>query len=134
MRDRQARSCYGHLAGVWGVALTQEMITRGWFATRVEGERTHFDVTPLGAEGLAAIGIDATLRPSTKRLYAYGCVDRTEKVHHLGGYLGEQVLQHFLERGWVARPYGDRVLEITANGEEQCELLRSIKDKGVLTR
>jgi hypothetical protein len=120
------------------VALTQEMMKRGWFAPRVDGERTHFDVTPVGAEGLAVIGIDATQRPTTKRLYAYGCMDRTEKVHHLGGYLGEQVLQHLLERGWVARPYGDRVLEVTAAGEEQCELLRSIKDtitdKGVMTR
>jgi hypothetical protein len=134
MRDRQARSCYGHLAGVWGVALMQEMIERGWFAPRMEGAHTHYEVTPAGAVGLAEIGVDAAERPATKRLYAYGCVDRTEKVHHLGGYLGERILHHLVERGWVKRPYADRVLEVTADGQEQCELLRSISNKGVLSR
>lgn len=134
MRDRQARSCYGHLAGVMGVALMEEMRERGWLVPRVEADRTHFDVTSAGVAGLAELGIDPAARPTTKRLYAYGCVDRTEKVHHLGGYLGEQILHHFLEQGWVKRPYEDRVLEVTSAGVEQCELLRAITNKGVATK
>lgn len=133
MRDRQARSCYGHLAGVVGVQLMEELQARGWLTPHVEGERTHYDVTAAGVEGLAALGVDASVRPKTKRLYSYGCTDRTEKVHHLGGYLGEQLLQHFLERGWVVRPFGDRVLQVTAEGEQECELLRAVQQRSAVS-
>lgn len=112
---RLARTCYDHLAGGLGVAVTDALVTRGVIA---------FDdgagiVAPDGLARLAALGIaveDAARR--TTRPLCRPCLDWSERRPHLAGRLGASVCRHFLERHWVTRVNGSRALSITPKGRQ----------------
>lgn len=112
---RLARTCYDHLAGGLGVAVTDALVTRGVIA---------FDdgagiVAPDGLARLAALGIaveDAARR--TTRPLCRPCLDWSERRPHLAGRLGAAVCRHFLERHWVTRVNGSRALSITPKGRQ----------------
>jgi hypothetical protein len=67
---RQARTCYGHLAGVAGVGLMDALLRRGWLeASQETRRRTHFRLTLAGEKALAARGVVPTpARDSRPRL------------------------------------------------------------------
>jgi hypothetical protein len=47
----------------------------------------------------------------TNRIFAYGCMDWTERRPHLGGSLGAAVLQSILASGILKRERGKRTLK-----------------------
>src|SRR5271170_7560097 len=53
-RLRAARTCYDHIAGTLGVALHDRFRERRWLSDDARG----YEVTPTGAQALAALGID----------------------------------------------------------------------------
>jgi DNA-binding transcriptional ArsR family regulator len=115
MRLREARCCYGHLAGRRGVALLQRMLARGWLALAPDG----YALTPDGAAGLAELGLDATawLQAPPRRRAAYPCLDWSERRDHLAGPLATSLLSHFVARGWLRREPGERALTLTPPGQ-----------------
>jgi DNA-binding transcriptional ArsR family regulator len=112
---RQARTCYDHLAGVAGVQLLDQMISRGWLqADADDGKRTHYALTSNGERELAARGVDLVGARASRRMHAYGCLDWTERRHHLGGALGAAILQSLIDRNVVARRPNGRDVKIQA--------------------
>jgi hypothetical protein len=110
---RQARTCYDHLAGVAGVTLMDAMMQRGWLEVSKEAKgRTHFRLTPAGQGALAGLGVDLLPARKTRRMYAYGCVDWTERRFHLGGALGASILDALRRAGVVQRENGTRVINL----------------------
>ena len=105
---RRARSCYGHLAGVEGVALMDGLLELGWI--EVHGEEFHAPVrlTSQGADAMARLGIDADELRNKKRKFAFACLDWTERSFHLGGSLGAEVLFTLEKRGYVKRSQDTR--------------------------
>src|ERR1700761_1301502 len=87
-----ARSCYDHLAGRVGVALTETMQKQRILV--VEGERD-YRVTARGEEWLAELGIAVEGLRQSKRNLARRCLDWTERRPHVGGALGAALLQQF---------------------------------------
>ena len=57
-------------------------------------------------------GIDLALIEKAKRRFAYGCTDWTERGHHLGGALGAAILASLVDRGYVTRSRGTRVVDL----------------------
>ena len=57
-------------------------------------------------------GIDPAFLEKAKRRFAYGCTDWTERGHHLGGALGAAIMASLVERGYVTRSAGTRVVDI----------------------
>ena len=113
---RRARTCYDHLAGVAGVELFDEIFKRGWLELTElqDSPRVSYRLTPLGEQALAAQQVN--LPPSTsKRRFAYGCTDWTERRSHLGGSLGAAVLQALLGRDIVLRTDGTRVVSVQSS-------------------
>jgi len=108
-----ARSCYDHLAGRVGVALTEAMHKQRVIVP--EGERD-YRVTTRGEEWLAKLGIDFEPMQQSKRHMARRCLDWTERRPHVGGALGAALLQHFLIEGWLARSRESRALRVTQKG------------------
>lgn len=121
---RRARSCYDHLAGRLGVALTDALLQCGdLLAERSSSKaadpilgpgRAHaFHLTESGAEHLAGLGV--AIEPHSRRrpLIRY-CVDWSEQRPHLGGALGAGVLAMLLERDWVRRGGGRAILTTPA--------------------
>ena len=107
---RAARTCYDHLAGVAGVQLAdmlvRERLLRRDFSVTRSGERWFAHKLEIDVPALAA-----DPRPLTRQ-----CLDWTERRPHLAGALGAAMLQALLDRRWIARVRGSRVLEITPRG------------------
>ena len=108
-----ARTCYDHLAGAVGVALTDALLARRW----VEPATAGWDLTAAGEAGLAAAGVDVAGARAGRRTFARPCVDWTERRPHLAGALGAAVATTALAEGWVRRRDG-RSLAVTAAGRD----------------
>ena len=107
---RFARSCYDHLAGRLGVAVTDALVAMGHVALNDQGG----EVTASGAHFLSAFGAD--LRPRTRRMFCQPCLDWTERRYHLKGLVGTAILDRLLELGWLKRVSGSRALRLTSTG------------------
>ena len=110
----KARTCYGHLAGKVAVQVLQSMLARGWL------EESHGDYAPTrrGERELGKLGIEVAALQGGRRAFARCCVDLTERRPHLGGALGDALLETYVERGWILRRRGSRVVSITPRGAE----------------
>lgn len=112
---RLARTCYDHLAGGLGVAVTDALVARDVIA---------FDdgagiVTPDGMDRLAALGITVDGPPKrSARPLCRPCLDWSERRPHLAGRLGAAVCSHFIDQHWVTRVNGSRALRITPKGQQ----------------
>jgi DNA-binding transcriptional ArsR family regulator len=120
-RLRQARCCYGHLAGRAGVALLAHLEQEHWLEPAATGAGPAFTLSARGAEGFAAWGLDgqawqARLATGGRRRQAYPCLDWSERRDHLAGPLGNALLDHFISRGWLRRREGERALAATPTG------------------
>ena len=103
---RRARSCYDHLAGVAGVELLDEILTRGWVEEDKAGLRagkTTYNLTEKGRRALERLRVRPAEARGSKRQFAYGCLDWTERRYHLGGLLGKAFLDTMLSKRILER-------------------------------
>ncbi|HEY2296207.1 MAG TPA: metalloregulator ArsR/SmtB family transcription factor [Jatrophihabitans sp.] len=130
---RRARTCYDHLAGRLGVAVTEALV-RHDALMRTDGgdgvERASTDrlsapvpVHPyrLGPEAepvFARLGVDLDSVQASRRPVLRFCVDWSEQRHHLAGALGAAVLARFESEQWVRRLPSGRALELTTDGRD----------------
>jgi DNA-binding transcriptional ArsR family regulator len=104
----RGRTCYDHLAGRLGVAVTEAMSSRGLLGDNLA-------VTAQGREWLAAeLGFEPG---ASRRTLSRACLDWTERRSHLAGAAGAHVCVTFLARGWVARVGTGRAARVTRSGE-----------------
>ena len=114
---RKARTCYGHLAGVAGVALMEELLGREWLEEEpvpVSGNRVRYALTTKGRKAMEELGVEVSTAVKSTGNFAFGCLDWTESGLHLGGSLGRAVTDCLSERGFVVRTEGKR--EVTLDG------------------
>ena len=111
----RARSCYDHLAGQLGVALTDALVERHAI---VAGDAGNYVLTPSGHRFLASLGIDVDGATRARRSFARQCLDWSERRPHLAGALGAAVLAHFSTHGWVVPMRTSRALRLTAAGAD----------------
>ena len=60
---RRARTCYGHLAGVAGVALMDKLVGLGWLEEDqlpASGNRVSYGLTSKGLQAMVYLGVDVT--------------------------------------------------------------------------
>ena len=108
---RQARTCYQHLAGIAGVELLATLLDRGWLEPEEsQDSRTSYRPTPLWLQQLHHRGIEAIPATNSRRRFAYGCMDWTERRLHLGGSLGALLMGALNAQGAVRRQQGTRVV------------------------
>lgn len=107
---REARTCYRHLAGRLGIALTDGMRAKGFI-------ESDFSLTPPGRAWLASLGIDLPKHP--KRALTRPCLDWTERREHLAGLAADMLLATFKEQAWIEHvPSSTRAVRLTAAGRE----------------
>jgi DNA-binding transcriptional ArsR family regulator len=111
-----ARTCYSHLAGWLGVAITDALQREGYLAP-VAGRA--FTVTDRGRAWFEQRGIAvppsagvADLKPARQ------CPDWTERRPHLAGTLGVSMYKRFSELGWVVPSRKSRAVRVTLDGRE----------------
>lgn len=107
-----ARTCYDHLAGKLGVAVTQALVEQGLLTL---DEQT-YQLTPQGSAWLAARGIDEQELHKGRRHFARTCLDWSERQDHLAGALGAAVANWLFEQGWLKRVSGARAVRLTEAG------------------
>lgn len=109
---REARSCYGHLAGRLGVALHDVLVDR----RTVTHDGNGFRLTDGGRATLSTLGLDAQRLPGSGCGVVYPCLDWSERRDHFAGPLAVALLGHFVDRGWLNRVPGSRALKPTPIG------------------
>ena len=114
---RVARTCYDHLAGRLGVLLTGALIEGG--ALHPRGDEFH--LTPAGETFLSGIGLDLAAARAGRRTFAPACLDWSERVPHVAGALGAELLRLLFERRWLERMPDSRAVRITAGGRRGIE-------------
>jgi DNA-binding transcriptional ArsR family regulator len=108
----RGRTCYDHLAGRLGVALTDAMTREGML-----DQSTGFALTAEGVGWLGAtLGRDMATLGSSRRPLVRPCLDWTERRPHLAGAAGAALCQHFLDRRWVVRIGSQRAVRVTPEG------------------
>lgn len=105
----EARTCYDHLAGKLGVALTDGLLRRKALI-ELDGA---FALGPDADRWLDRLGI-AELPP--RRPPALRCVDWSERRPHVAGGLGAALCRRALEAGWVERLPASRAVRLTPAG------------------
>jgi DNA-binding transcriptional ArsR family regulator len=112
---RFGRSCYDHLAGRLGIAVTVRLEAVGHL-NPVDNDAKQYAVSEDGRRWFKALGIELdTLKPGSRGL-ARCCLDWTERRHHLAGPLGRALLSRFVELGWLRRDCGTRAVSVTCAG------------------
>jgi DNA-binding transcriptional ArsR family regulator len=109
-RLRYARCCYGHLAGRLGVMLFNALHACQGLQSTVAG----YELTASGHAWLVGMGLQPD-PPSTRRRFAYPCLDWSERRDHLAGQLADELYRHITARGWLRRR-GGRALALTPTG------------------
>lgn len=107
-----ARTCYDHLAGELGVAVTDTLLERGDLARSGED----FRLTRRGRERLSEFGLDIGLAEGARRSFARACMDWSERRPHLAGALGAELCRHLFRLGWLRPRSGQRAVAITVSG------------------
>ena len=117
---RQARTCYGHLAGVAGVWLMDRMIALGWLeeAPAHAGDRHVRYVTTTGGDrALSDRGVQRAANGRAAAGEAFGCLDWAERRQHLGGSLGRAIKVSLRAGGFISLAGDSREVAVVASLE-----------------
>ncbi|HEY2273244.1 MAG TPA: winged helix-turn-helix domain-containing protein [Jatrophihabitantaceae bacterium] len=142
---RRARTCYDHLAGRLGVAVTESLIRQAALERtdgradneRADGDRLASPVSvhpyrlgPAAGAVFGDLGVDvAALEvPSHRRPVLRFCVDWSEQRHHLAGALGAAMLTRMRDADWVRSLPAPRAVELTAVGRARLGEILGVAD------
>jgi DNA-binding transcriptional ArsR family regulator len=107
------RTCYDHLAGRLGVAVTEAM-TRKRLLDQTGGTA----LTESGGAWLTdTLGIDVAALRAGRRPLARFCIDWTERRPHLSGAAGAAICRRFQDNGWTRRIDTSRAMLVTPSGQ-----------------
>ncbi|MEV6795198.1 winged helix-turn-helix domain-containing protein [Streptomyces sp. NPDC051320] len=124
--EARARTCYDHLAGHLGVAVTDAVIGRG-----LVSDEAGLAVTEPGRLWFAGLGIELSAPDGAgrkgSRPVVRSCLDWTERRVHLAGVLGAALCGHAIERRWVERIGGGRALKVTPGGRRALKELLEVE-------
>ena len=116
----RGRTCYDHLAGRLGIAVTDALTARGLLR-----QDTGFALTDSGAGWFDAVGI--ALDRKSRRPLARACLDWTERRPHLAGVAGAALCRQALTTGWCVRIGSERAVKVTPSGERAMHDLLGIE-------
>jgi DNA-binding transcriptional ArsR family regulator len=117
----RGRTCYDHLAGQLGVAITDAMLRQGLI------KDSGFALTKPGIDWLATHGIDVAALQAQRRTVARPCLDWTERRFHLAGAAGAAICRHAMDQKWVEKAKQGRAVKVTKKGVDALSDLLSLR-------
>jgi DNA-binding transcriptional ArsR family regulator len=108
-----ARSCYDHLAGRLGVAVTDALVRQN--IIRPCDDRA-YELAAGGTAFFEKLGVDVSLLRKGSRRFARQCIDWSERRPHLAGALGAAVSEAFVYNGWIEKASTNRALRVNESG------------------
>jgi len=106
---RTARTCYDHIAGRLGVALTDSVTQHNHVVLTEDGGM----VTRAGEKFLANFGIALEETREGRRTFCRPFLDSSERRPHLAGALGAALAERCFDLGWITRIRDSRALKIS---------------------
>lgn len=111
---RFCRTCYDHLAGQVGIAVTDSLTQHGHLEPK--GPRD-WSLTNSGELFCERLGIDLDgAKKAQSRHFARQCLDWSERRPHISGALGAAIADTFFKRGWAERLRRSRTVRLTDSG------------------
>ena len=110
-----ARTCYDHLAGKLGVAITSGLLSK----KIITEKDSNFGLTRSGRTWFAELGINTDELGQQKRIFIRPCLDWSERRYHLAGSLGAALLDLMLKEDWIRRIRSSRSVSLTAKGQKK---------------
>ena len=108
----RGRTCYDHLAGRLGVAVTDALTSAGLLR-----QENGFALTGPGVDWFATtLGVEPAALHATRRPVVRACLDWTERRPHLAGSAGAQLCARFFALRWIERIGTDRAVRCTPAG------------------
>lgn len=104
----RGRTCYDHLAGALGVAITDALVHQGQLDPESLG------LTPSGERWLTE-ALESPFQPG-RRTRARSCLDWTERRPHLAGAAGAHICAVFRHQDWVQPARHSRAVVLTPAG------------------
>ncbi|MDQ2904506.1 MAG: metalloregulator ArsR/SmtB family transcription factor [Ktedonobacteraceae bacterium] len=128
----EARTCYDHLAGRYGVAVLEALIAR---SALLLPPAPHAEIQPgpQFREIFTALGIDLDTVRRERRRFALACLDWTERRPHLGGALGAALWAQFVKEGWGVKQQGTRAIIVTKAGQSWFQKHLGVQPPGDIT-
>ena len=115
------RTCYDHLAGKIGVALTDSLLEQ-----KIIIEKNNaYEISPEGEKWFSRFGINIEEAQKQKRIFLKPCLDWSERRNHIAGSIGALLLNKMIAEDWLRRTKDSRAMIITGKGEK--ELLKNFK-------
>jgi DNA-binding transcriptional ArsR family regulator len=112
---QQCRTCYDHLAGKTGVAITDALLKQKIIAAN----NKDFKLTSKGKKWFLQMNIDAEELQQQRRSFLRPCLDWSERRYHIAGSLAAALLDKMLQQDWIRRIKNSRAVVITAKGQKQ---------------
>ena len=119
---RYCRTCYDHLAGKIGVAVTEGLINR----RLIVAASSQYEIPKDSVKWWSQQGIDTAALKDQRRIFARQCLDWSERRHHLAGALGAAILEKMLAGDWIRRTRNSRTVIVTAKGEKKLHELLAL--------
>ncbi len=108
------RTCYDHLAGYVGVAMTESMEQNAY----LKKSDKLYHVTGKGWRWLSQLEITRADFAGSRRPLTRQCLDWSERRSHLAGHLGAVLLQKMLKENWIRKVQFSREMVVTYKGRE----------------
>lgn len=113
MPFKYCRTCYDHIAGKTGVAITDKLLTLEYLIEKDQA----YELTVRGQLFFKDFGIDTGILLKQKRPFARPCLDWSERRPHLAGSLGTAMLKKIIAEDWMRKIENTRALAITTKGQ-----------------
>jgi DNA-binding transcriptional ArsR family regulator len=111
---KYCRTCYDHLAGKIGVALTDSLLEQ----KIILNKNDVFEISSDGKKWFSDFGINLEEAQKQKRIFLKPCLDWSERRNHLAGSVGAMLLNKMITEDWIRKTKNSRAIIITGKGEK----------------
>ena len=111
---KQCRTCYDHVAGKTGMAITDGLLSQRMMVSNNAG----FDLSAKGSKWFTGMGIDIEALRGQRRILLRPCLDWSERRYHIGGSVAAALLNMMIAEHWIRKNRNSRAVVITAKGRK----------------
>jgi DNA-binding transcriptional ArsR family regulator len=112
---KYCRTCYDHLAGKVGVAITDKLLS----TKIIEVKNNDFVVSKRGVKWFDELNISIAELQQGKRVLTRRCLDWSERRPHMAGSLGAAFADRLFDMKWLQRSKGSRIVSVTSLGQKK---------------
>jgi DNA-binding transcriptional ArsR family regulator len=114
-RIKYCRTCYDHLAGKVGVAITDKLLSM----KIIEANQKAFVVSKSGIKWFDQLDISIPELQGKKRALARKCLDWSERRPHVSGAVGAAFADKLFDLKWLQRNRNSRIVSVTPLGQKK---------------